>query len=87
MIKFIVINSIIKGIPLWIIRKSKITQMDILFSIFVFFCYLLWLYINNIRMSHIYTMVYFHYVNGDEKQLITGKIYDEIYLFFKHLLI
>ena len=77
--KFIIINIIIKGIPLWIIRKSKITKKDVLFSIFIFLCYLLWLYVNDKTIVDIYTMIYSHYVNGDTNQLIGGKIYDEIY--------
>jgi len=78
--KFIIINIIIKGIPLWIIRKSKITKKDVLFSIFIFLCYLLWLYVNDKTIVDIYTMIYSHYVNGDTNQLIGGKIYDEIYV-------
>jgi len=79
MIKFFTINVFIKGIPLWIIRKTKITKKDVLFSILVFICYLLWLYANNTSITNIYTMIYSHYVNGDSNQLIGGKIYDEIY--------
>jgi hypothetical protein len=77
--KFIIINIIIKGIPLWIIRNSMITKTDVLFSIFIFLCYLLWLYVNDKTIVDIYTMIYSHYVNGDTNQLIGGKIYDEIY--------
>lgn len=77
--KFIIINIVIKGIPLYIIRKTKITKKDVLFSMFIFLCYLLWLYVNDKTIADIYTMIYSHYVNGDANQLIGGKIYDEIY--------
>ena len=80
-IKFIVINIFIKGIPLWMVRKSNITKRDILFSVFIFLCYLCWVYSNGKSIISIYTMIYSHYVNGDEKQLIGGKLYDKIYSF------
>lgn len=83
MIKFFIINIFIKGIPLWIIRKTKITQRDVIFSIFIFLCYLCWLYINHTTLIDIYTMIYSHYVNGDANQLIGGEIYDKIYASLK----
>ena len=82
LIKFIVINIFIKVIPLFIVWKTKIVKRDILFSFFIFVCYLLWLYLNDKTITNIYTMIYSHYVNGDENQLIGGKIYDEIIRFF-----
>jgi hypothetical protein len=44
--KFIIINIIIKVIPLYIIWKDEIELKDIIASIILFIIYLIWMYIN-----------------------------------------
>ena len=44
---FILINIIIKIIPLITVWDSEITQFDIVFSILFFILYLLWILVNN----------------------------------------
>jgi hypothetical protein len=44
--KFIIINIIIKVIPLYIIWKDEINLKDIIVSIILFVIYLIWIYIN-----------------------------------------
>ena len=44
---FIIINFIIKVIPLYFLRKENIIIKDIIFTIIVFCCFILWIYLNN----------------------------------------
>ena len=44
--KFIVINTIIKVIPLYLVWNDKIINRDIYATIILFLIYLLWLYLN-----------------------------------------
>jgi hypothetical protein len=45
--KFIIINTFIKIIPLYLIINDKIILRDVIASIILFLIYLLWLFINN----------------------------------------
>ena len=44
--KFIVINTIIKVIPLYLVWNDKIIKRDIYATIILFLIYLLWIYLN-----------------------------------------
>lgn len=45
-IKFIVINTIIKVIPLYLVWNDKIIKRDIYATIILFLIYLVWIYLN-----------------------------------------
>lgn len=55
---FIIINTIIKVIPLYYLKNEKIKMKDIYFSFVLFIIFVLWLYINkqsligNIKLVH-----------------------------------
>ena len=55
---FIIINTIIKAMPLYYLRNEKIKIKDIYFTIFLFGIFILWLHINkqslvgNLKLIH-----------------------------------
>ena len=57
---------IIKIIPTYIIWNTNIKGKDILFTIILFFIYLIWLYINNKSLYYLY---------NDTKQVVLNKKY------------
>ena len=50
---FILLNTVIKVIPLWTLRGSPIMLRDIYVFIVIFFLYLVWLWINNISLINL----------------------------------
>ena len=46
-ISFIIINTVIKLIPLYSLRKSVIHTKDIYFTVGILFVYIFWLHVNN----------------------------------------
>jgi hypothetical protein len=81
-IKFIVINIIIKIVPYYTIRNDKIKDKDIFVSCLIFIIYNIWLYINNTTIVNIYYKIYNSLINNKEntpgmmiiKYLIKNKI-------------
>jgi hypothetical protein len=57
-IKFIVINTIIKIVPYYTIRNDKIREKDILASVIIFIIYIIWLYINKETLLKKYDNIY-----------------------------
>jgi len=57
-IKFIVINTIIKFLPYYSMRNDKIIQKDIVASIVLFIIYIVWLYINKETVLQKYNKIY-----------------------------
>jgi hypothetical protein len=55
-ILFIVINSIIKLIPLWRLKDINYKKQDIDILLFIFIIYIIWLLYNNININHITTI-------------------------------
>ena len=55
---FIVINTLIKAVPLYYLRNEPIKTVDILFTLFLFCIFVIWLHINkqsligNIKLIH-----------------------------------
>jgi len=55
--------TIIKYIPLYILRNTFITTYDIIISFILFFIYLVYVKINNVEVIEIYENVIDYYVN------------------------
>lgn len=73
LIKFIIINFILKVIPLFIVKSDIISKFDIVFSFTYFLVYLLWLFINNITLYEVYIRINNEYVHnlGKNKTFFT----------------
>jgi len=65
-IKFILINIIIKIVPYYTIINDKIKDKDILVSSLIFIIYNIWLYINNTTIVNIYYKIYNSLINNKE---------------------
>jgi hypothetical protein len=65
-IKFILINTVIKIVPYYTIRNDKIKDKDILVSCVIFIIYNIWLYINNTTIVNIYYKIYNSLINNKE---------------------
>jgi hypothetical protein len=66
---------IIKILPLYLIWNTKIKWQDILFTFFLFFIYIIWLYINNKSLYYIY--------NDTKKVIFNTKYFPLTELFIK----
>ena len=62
--KFIIINFILKVIPLFILRNNIINKYDIIVSFTYFLVYLLWLFVNNITLYEVYIKINNEYVHN-----------------------
>lgn len=60
LLRFIFINTCIKLIPLYTIRKTTVTKKDDMFYLGLLFVYIIWLYINDIGIKEI-CEIYFTY--------------------------
>jgi hypothetical protein len=55
---FIIINTLIKVVPLYYLRSESIKMKDIMFTIFLFFIFIIWLHLNrqslfgNVKLIH-----------------------------------
>ena len=55
---FIIVNTFIKIVPLYLLRKEKIQMKDIYFTIFLFIVFIIWIHINkqsligNLKLIH-----------------------------------
>jgi hypothetical protein len=65
-IKFIIINAIIKGLPLWymIVRGHTITRSSIIVTVLMIVMYYTWLLMNNMNLYKIYELVGNGYIEG-----------------------
>ncbi len=65
-IKFIIINAIIKGLPLWymIVRGHTITRSSIIATGLMVGLYYTWLLMNNMNLYKIYELVGNGYIDG-----------------------
>lgn len=65
-IKFIIINTIIKGLPLWfmIVRGHTITRASMIATLIMIVLYYTWLLINNMNLYKIYELVGDGYIDG-----------------------
>ena len=80
-IKFIIINVIIKIIPILLIYNSKTTYKDLIIGLYIFLAYLLTMAIIKIDPYKIYKKMLNTYLYDDNKyKSIISKIYDYIYI-------
>ena len=65
-IKFIIINTIIKGLPLWymIVRGHTITRSSIIATVLIVVLYYTWLLMNHMNLYKIYELVGDGYIDG-----------------------
>lgn len=90
-IKFTIINIIIKSIPIIILilmKKNKCNTNDILFSISFVSIYLLYLHFNNTNIIEIYNRILnglLNENNSDYYKTNISKLYDKIYLIFNNI--
>jgi hypothetical protein len=82
LIKFTVINIIIKVIPILLIYNHKITFKEFVINFYIFLIYIITMAIMNINPTDIYRKVLNTYIQDDNKyQSVFSKFYD--YLFKK----
>jgi hypothetical protein len=82
LIKFTVINIIIKVIPILLIYNHKITFKEFVVNFYIFLIYIITMAIMNINPANIYRKVLNTYIQDDNKyQSVFSKFYD--YLFKK----
>jgi hypothetical protein len=82
LIKFTVINIIIKVIPILLIYNHKITFKEFVINFYIFLIYIITMAIMNINPTDIYKKVLNTYIQDDNKyQSVFSKFYD--YLFKK----
>ena len=78
-IRFMIINALIKALPLYYLWNTKIHKKDIIYSIIVFVIYLIWLYINNFTMYTLYEMIYNSQIPHSTYIGPLSYVYDKIY--------
>lgn len=78
--KYLFMIFIIKIIPIYLIYNNKIHIDDIIFSIILFLCYNLYLYINNTDINNIYNQINDSIINNKNDTLF----FYIINLFYKH---
>jgi hypothetical protein len=64
---FIVINTIIKGIPLYYLKEEPIKPKDILFTIALFFVFIIWLHMNRQSLMGNLKLIYDSLLYGQNK--------------------
>ena len=82
LLKFIILNILMKIIPLIVLYNIPITENDYYFSIAIFIIYLFWLDVNETNIVEVYQKLTNYYINGSSKTLVSNA-YDNIY---KHLM-
>jgi hypothetical protein len=78
-IRFFIVNLLIKVLPLYLIRNTKIHKTDIVYSVLIFVIYLLWLYINNFTIFTLYEIIYNSQISKTTNILPLSYVYDKIY--------
>ncbi len=61
---FIIVNLIIKVIPLWTIRNTSIKLKDIIAGTCLYMIYLWWLWINNDLNKNFFSNIYYSIKNN-----------------------
>jgi hypothetical protein len=64
---FIIINIIIKVVPLYYLRNEKIRLIDIYFTFLLFIVFILWLHINKQSLTGNIKLIYDSLVYGKDK--------------------
>jgi len=74
--KFIIINIIIKFIPLLLIYKDPLRKKDIYATVILVLIYTIWMYINNVNIIEVYQKLINSYL---EKNLHSGSYFSQLY--------
>lgn len=78
LLKFLMLNIIMKAIPLIVLYNIPITKNDYYFSITIFILYMIWLDVNDTNIFKVYKKLINNYINGSSKTIVSNT-YDEIY--------
>lgn len=78
LLKFLILNIIMKAIPLIVLYNIPITKNDYYFSITIFILYMFWLDVNDTNIFKVYKKLINNYINGGSKTIVSNT-YDEIY--------
>ena len=75
--KFIIINIIIKFIPLLLIYKDPLRKKDIYATVILVLIYLIWMYINDVNVIKVYQKLINSYLeNNSSSRTYFSKLYD-----------
>jgi hypothetical protein len=75
--KFLIINIIIKFIPLLLIYKDPIERKDIYATVILVLIYLIWMYINDVNVIKVYEKLINSYLeNNSSSRTYFSKLYD-----------
>ena len=64
---FIIINFLIKVLPIYYLRAETIRMKDVYFTALLFVIFILWLYINNISLIENIKIIYNSLIYGENK--------------------
>jgi hypothetical protein len=64
---FIIINFLIKVLPIYYLRAETITMKDVYMTVLLFIIFIIWLYINNISLIENIKIIYNSLVYGENK--------------------
>ena len=64
---FIIINFLIKVLPIYYLRAETIRIKDVYMTILLFVIFILWLYINNISLIENIKIIYNSLIYGENK--------------------
>ena len=75
--KFLIINIIIKFIPLLLIYKDPLRKKDIYATVILVLIYLIWMYINDVNIIKVYQKLINSYLeNNSSSRTYFSKLYD-----------
>ena len=77
--KFILINTVLKIIPFYLVQHLTITIYEIKLSLLMTFMYFLWLFINKINLQYFYSQFLNNYKTGKGKKTIVSEYYDILF--------
>jgi hypothetical protein len=77
--KFLIINIIIKFIPLLLIYKDPIERKDIYATVILVLIYLIWMYINDVNVIKVYQKLINSYLEKKSfSETYTSQLYDKV---------
>ena len=78
LVKFSVINTFLKVIPLYFVYQVKITRFEIMVSSCLLLLYFTWLYIHKVNVNYFYSQFLDSYKTNRSKKTIVSAMYDSI---------
>lgn len=78
-VKFTVINTIFKSLPIYMLWGTTISRYEMKCSILFLLTYIIWLYIHNINPIKVYTDILYSYRTGNGKKTVISETYDFLY--------